>query len=107
MEVIMNEHDMVVGAVFDNGTIQDYVDDDYTYGLIRVDDTIANWFLYNKDDSTDDMHELFEKVSKGEHHIKDEFGEMIVLFDKKGELDYETLVEKIDAYLDYELGNII
>ncbi len=107
MEVIMNEHDMVVGAVFDNGTIQDYVDDNNTYGLIRVDDTIANWFLYNKDDSTDDMHELFQKVSQNDHYIKDEFGEMIVLFDKKGELDYETLVEKIDAYLDYELGNII
>lgn len=107
MEVIMNEYDMVVGVMFDNGTIQDYVDESNTYGLIRIDDTTANWFLYNKDDSTDELHKLFDEVTKKDHYIKDEFGEMIVLFDKNGALDYKTLVEKIDTYLDYELGNII
>lgn len=107
MEMIMNEHDMVVGVMYDNGTIQDYVDENNTYGLIRIDDTIANWFLYNKEDSTDEIHKLFKDVSKKDHYIKDEFGEMIVLFDKKGDLDYKTLVDKIDSYLDYELGNIV
>lgn len=107
MEVIMNEHDMVVGVVFENGTIQDYVDEVNTYGLIRVEDTTANWFLYNKDDSTQEIHELFKKINTKDHYIKDEFGEMIVLFDKKGEVDYQTLADKIDSYLDYELNSII
>lgn len=107
MEMIMNEYDMVIGAVYDNGTIQDYVDDNNTYGLVRIDDTMANWFLYNKEDSTPEIHKLFEEVTKKDHYIKDDFGEMIVVFGKKGKVDYKTLVEKIDAYLDYELSNII
>ena len=30
MEMILNEDDMVVGARFENGTIQDYIDKDKT-----------------------------------------------------------------------------
>lgn len=61
MEMILNEDDLVVGARFDNGTIQDYVDSSKTYGLIRIEDSTANWFLFNKDES--------EKIFK--HYIKE------------------------------------
>ncbi len=61
MEMILNENDIVVGARFDNGTIQDYVDDTKTYGLVRIEDTTANWFLYNEIDSADDIKELYKK----------------------------------------------
>ena len=44
MEMILNENDLVVGARFENGTIQDYVDEKKTYGLIRIEDSTANWF---------------------------------------------------------------
>lgn len=103
MEMILNENDIVVGAKFENGTIQDYIDEAQTYGLIRVEDTSANWFLYNKIDSPEDIQELYKKVTKEEHHIKDEFGEEVVIFNKKGMVAYEKLVEKIDAYLDDEI----
>jgi len=106
MEMILNENDMVVGVEFENGTIQDYVNEENTYGLIRLDDTIANWFLYNKEDSPEDIQELYAKVLTKKHYIKDEFGEEIVLFDKEGKVSFEKLVEKIDAYLDDELASI-
>ncbi len=107
MEMILNEDDLVVGVEFENGTIQDYVDKAKTYGLIRVEDTTANWFLFNKEDSPEDIQELYTKALKEEHHIKDEYGEEVVLFNKQGKIPYEELVEKIDAYLDDELGSMI
>ena len=58
MEMILNEFDMVVGARFDNGTIQDYVDENNTYGLIRIGESTANWFLYNEEDS-DELTKTF------------------------------------------------
>jgi len=103
MEMILNDDDLVVGAVFENGTIQDYVDEDKTYGLIRVEDTTANWFLYNDLDSSEDIKKLYKKVTKDEHFIKNDFGEEIVLFNKKGEISFEKLIEKIDSYLDDEI----
>lgn len=103
MEMILNDNDLVVGAIFENGTIQDYVDDEKTYGLIRVEDTTANWFLYNDFDSASEIKELYKKVIKDEHFIKNDFGEEIVLFNKKGTISFEKLVEKIDAYLDDEI----
>lgn len=107
MEMILNENDMVVGVEFENGTIQDYVDNENRYGLIRVEETTANWFLFNKDDSPEDIQDLYEKILKEDHHIKDEFGEEVVLFNKQGKISFEKLVEKIDAYLDNELGSMI
>lgn len=107
MEMILNEFDMVVGASFENGTIQDYVDDANTYGLIRVDETVANWFLYNKEDSTSDVQALYSKVTQADHFIQDDFGEEIVVFDKSGDLPYEELIKKIDAYMGDELGSLI
>lgn len=103
MEMILNDNDLVVGAIFENGTIQDYVDDEKTYGLIRVEDTTANWFLYNDFDSASEIKELYKKVTKDKHFIKNDFGEEIVLFNKKGTISFEKLVEKIDAYLDDEI----
>lgn len=103
MEMILNENDIVVGAKFENGTIQDYVDEAQTYGLIRIEDTTANWFLYNKIDSPDDIQNLYKKVIKGEHFIKDEFGEELVVFDKKGTVSNEKIISKIDVYLDDEI----
>ena len=100
---MLNENDIVVGAKFENGTIQDYIDEEKTYGLIRVDDTSANWFLFNKIDSPEDIKELYKKVTRDEHHIKDEFGEELVIFKKKGDVSYEDIITKIDAYLDDEI----
>ena len=107
MEMILNENDMVVGASFENGTIQDYVDDANTYGLVRIEETTANWFLFNKEDSTEDILKLYEKVINGDHFIQDDFGEEVVIFDKKGNVPYEELIKKIDAYMGDELGSII
>ena len=101
--MILNENDIVVGAKFENGTIQDYIDDAQTYGLIRIEDSTANWFLYNKIESAEDIQELYKKVTQNEHFIKDEFGEDVVVFDKKGSVSYEEIIEKIDAYLDDEI----
>lgn len=106
MEMILNENDMIVGVEFENGTIQDYVNKENTYGLIRLDDTTANWFLFNKEDSPEDIQDLYAKVLTQEHHIKDEHGEEVVLFNKDGKLSFEKLVEKIDAYLDDEMASI-
>ena len=107
MEMILNEDDLVVGVEFENGTIQDYVDEAKTFGLIRIEDTTANWFLFNKEDSPEDIQNLYKKVTKEEHYIKDEYGEEVVLFNKQGKISFEKLVEKIDAYLDDELGSMI
>ncbi|QKF82207.1 hypothetical protein [Halarcobacter ebronensis] len=103
MEMILNDSDMVVGAIFENGTIQDYVNKENTYGLIRYENTTANWFLYNDLDSPTDIRRLYEKVIEKEHFIKNDFGEEIVLFNKDGKISYEDLVKKIDEYLDDEI----
>ncbi len=103
MEMLLNENDIVVGARFENGTIQDYIDENKTYGLIRIEDSMANWFLFNKLDSDEDMQKLYNEVIKKEHFIKNDFGEEIVVFNKKGACSYEQIVEKIDEYLDDEI----
>ena len=104
MEMILNENDMVIGVSFENGTIQDYVDDSNTYGLIRIENTTANWFLFIKEDSDEILQELYKKVIKEEHFIKDEYGEEIVLFAKDGDISNEDLINKIDDYLDNEIS---
>lgn len=107
MEMILNENDLVVGARFENGTIQDYVDNDKTYGLIRIEDSTANWFLFNKDESEEAVQELYKNVIKKEHFIQDDFGEEIVVFNKTGDVTIENFVKKIDEYLGDELGSFI
>ncbi len=104
MEMILNENDMVIGASFSNGTIQDYVDDANTYGLIRIDETVANWFLFNKEDSDEIIQELYNKILLEEHFIKNDFGEEIVIFGKKGPISNEDIIKQIDAYLDNEIS---
>ncbi len=103
MEMLLNENDIVVGARFENGTIQDYVDENKTYGLLRIEDSTVNWFLFNEDESEEEMQILYKKVIKEEHYIQDDFGEKIVLFNKQGSKDYETFIAKIDEYLDDEI----
>ncbi len=107
MEMILNENDLVVGARFENGTIQDYVDEKKTYGLIRIEDSTANWFLFNKEESEEDLQKLYKKVLKEEHFIEDDFGEEIVVFNKIGDKPFEAFIEKIDEYLGDEMGNLI
>ena len=107
MEMILNENDLVVGAKFENGTIQDYVDENKTYGLVRIEDSTANWFLFNKDESEKDLQELYKKVFKEEHFIQNDFGEEIVVFNKIGNQSFEDFIKKIDAYLGDELGSFI
>ncbi|MBP6163260.1 MAG: hypothetical protein KA438_03755 [Aliarcobacter sp.] len=107
MEMILNENDLVVGARFENGTIQDYVDNEKTYGLIRIEDSTANWFLFNKDESEEAVQELYKNVIKKEHFIQDDFGEEIVVFNKTGDVAIEDFVKKIDEYLGDELGSFI
>ena len=51
MEMFLIEVDMVIGARFENGTIQDYIDENKNYGLLRVEDTTCNWFLFNKNEN--------------------------------------------------------
>ena len=107
MEMILNENDLVVGARFENGTIQDYVDNEKTYGLIRIENSTANWFLFNKDESEEAVQELYKNVIKKEHFIQDDFGEEIVVFNKTGDVAIENFVKKIDEYLGDELGSFI
>ena len=107
MEMILNENDLVVGARFENGTIQDYVDENKTYGLIRIEDSTANWFLFNKDESEDDLQKLYKQILKDEHFIQDDFGEEIVVFNKIGNKSFEDFIKKIDEYLGDELGSFI
>ena len=107
MEMILNEDDMVVGARFEIGTIQDYIDKDKTYGLLRVEDTTCNWFLFNKDESEEELQKLYNEVIKKEHFIQNNFGEEIVVFNRQGEKSFEDLVKKIDEYLGDELGSFI
>ena len=106
MEMILNENDIVVGASFENGTIQDYVDESKTYGLIRIEDSTANWFLFNKEESDKDLQELYAKILKEEHFIQDDFGEEIVIFNKTGNSSFDDFIKKIDAYLNDEMGSI-
>ena len=106
MEMILNENDIVVGAQFENGTIQDYIDEKKTYGLIRIEDETANWFLFNKQESDDDLQELYAKILTEEHFIQDDFGEEIVIFNKQGKRSFDEFSEKIDGYLNDEMGNI-
>lgn len=107
MEMILNENDLVVGARFDNGTIQDYIDENKTYGLVRIEESTANWFLFNKDESEDDLQKLYKKVLKEEHFIQNDFGEEIVVFNKVGNKSFEDFIKKIDEYLGDELGSFI
>ncbi|BAK74186.1 MAG: hypothetical protein AB7S49_00480 [Arcobacter sp.] len=107
MEMILNENDLVVGARFENGTIQDYIDDKKIYGLIRIENTTANWFLFNKDESEDDLQKLYKKVLNEEHFIQDDFGEEIVIFNKNGNIAFNEFANKIDEYLGDEIGNFI
>lgn len=107
MEMILNENDLVVGARFENGTIQDYVDDTKTYGLIRIEESTANWFLFNKDESEEDLQKLYKQVLKKEHFIQDDFGEEIVIFNKVGSKSFEDFIKKVDEYLGDELGSFI
>jgi hypothetical protein len=107
MEMILNENDLVVGAQFENGTIQDYVDENKTFGLVRIEDSTVNWFLFNKDESDDDLQELYTKIIKEEHFIQDDFGEEIVVFNRTGNTSFEDFIKKIDEYLGDELGEFI
>ena len=106
MEMILNENDIVVGASFENGTIQDYIDEKKTYGLIRIEDETANWFLFNKQESDDDLQELYQRILTEEHFIQDDFGEEIVIFNKQGKRSFDEFSQKIDGYLNDEMGNI-
>ena len=105
--MILNENDLVVGARFEDGTIQDYIDEKKTYGLIRIEESTANWFLFNKDESEDDLQKLYKQVLKEEHFIQDDFGEEIVIFNKNGSKSFEDFIKKIDEYLGDELGSFI
>jgi hypothetical protein len=107
MEMILNKNDLVVGAEFEDGTIQDYVDDEQTYGLIRIKDSSANWFLFNKDESEEALQKLYKKILKEEHFIQNDFGEEIVVFNKNGQEKFENFISIIDKYLDDEMGSII
>ena len=107
MEMILNENDLVVGALFENGTIQDYVDENKTYGLVRIEDSTVNWFLFNKDESDADLQKLYKKILKEEHFIQDDFGEEIVVFNRTGNKPFEDFIKKIDEYLGDELGEFI
>ena len=107
MEMILNENDLVVGALFENGTIQDYVDENKTFGLVRIEDSTVNWFLFNKDESEEDLQELYKQVLKEEHFIQNDFGEEIVVFNKIGNQSFEDFIKKIDEYLGDELGSFI
>ncbi|KAB7887448.1 MAG: hypothetical protein CL624_08340 [Arcobacter sp.] len=106
MEMILNENDLVVGAQFENGTIQDYIDERKTYGLVRIEEDTANWFLFNKQESDDELQELYKKILKEEHFIQDDFGEEIVVFNKQGSRNFDEFIKKIDAYLNDEMGSI-
>jgi hypothetical protein len=107
MEMILNEDDMVIGARFENGTIQDYIDENKNYGLLRVEDTTCNWFLFNKNESDEELQKLYKEIIKKEHYIQDDFGEEIVIFNKKGKHSFEELAKKIDDYLGDELSAFI
>ncbi len=107
MEMILNENDLVVGARVENGTLQDYIDEKKTYGLIRIEESTANWFLFNKNESEDDLQKLYKQVLKEEHFIQDDFGEEIVVFNKNGSKSFEDFIKKIDEYLGDELGSFI
>ena len=103
MEMILNENDLVVGAQFENGTIQDYVDEQKTHGLVRIGEDSVNWFLFNKDESDDDLQILYAKILKEENFIQNDFGEEIVLFNRIGETQFIDFITRIDEYLNDEI----
>lgn len=105
--MILNENDLVVGARFEDGTIQDYIDEKKTYGLIQIGNETANWFLFNKDESDDDLKKLYKQIVKQEHFIQDDFGEEIVIFNKIGDKPFQDFIKKVDEYLGDELGSFI
>lgn len=106
--MILNENDIVVGAQFENGTIQDYIDEEKTYGLVRIDEATVNWFLYNDLDSPEDIQDLYQQTVKNPNHfIQDDHGEEVVMFNKQGDVSFEEFASIIDAYLDAEMGNYI
>ena len=107
MEMILNENNLVVGARFENGTIQDYIDNNKIYGLIRIEESTANWFLFNKEESEEDLQKLYKQILKQEHFIQNDFGEEIVVFNKIGDKSFEEFTKIIDAYLGDELGSFI
>ncbi len=105
MEMILNENDIVVGASFEDGTIQDYVDEANTYGLVRSQETSANWFLYNDEDSPLEIKDLYRKVKQDKNHfIQNDFGEEVVIFNKDGSASYEELALIVDKYLNAEIN---
>ena len=106
MEKILNRYELVVGEKFEKGTIQNYIDESKTYWLIRIEDATANWFLFNKQESDDELQELYKKVLKENHFIQDDFGEEIVIFNKQGDKSFDDFSKKIDGYLNDEMGNI-
>lgn len=106
MEMILNENDIVVGAKFENGTIQDYIDEQRTYGLVRIEDSSANWFLFNKNESDEDLQDLYAKIKIQDHFIQDDFGEEIVIFNKQGDKNFEDFIKVIDDYLNDEMGSL-
>ena len=101
--MILNENDLVVGAQFENGTIQDYVDEQKTHGLVRIGEDSVNWFLFNKDESDDDLQILYAKILKEENFIQNDFGEEIVLFNRIGETQFIDFITRIDEYLNDEI----
>lgn len=105
MEMILNENDIVVGAAFEDGTIQDYIDEANTYGLVRIKETSANWFLYNDEDSPLEIKDLYRKVKQDKNHfIQNDFGEEVVIFNKEGANSFEDLAKIIDKYLNAEIN---
>jgi hypothetical protein len=103
MQSVLDDYDMVVGAVFENGTIKDYIDNEQTYGLIRIENSTCKWFLYHKIESDESIQALYKKVTALESYfIHDEFGEELVLFDKEGDISYETFLERLNEYLNNE-----
>jgi len=77
-----------------------------TYGLIRIEQSTANWFLFNKNESEEDLQDLYAKVKTEDHYIQDDFGEEIVIFNKTGDVPFEEFKNKIDEYLNDEMGSI-
>jgi hypothetical protein len=103
MQSVLDDYDMVVGAIFENGTIKDYIDNEQTHGLIRIETSTCKWFLYHKDESDEPIQALYKKATASSNHfIHNEFGEELVLFDKEGDIDYETFLNKLNEYLDNE-----
>ena len=48
MEMILNENDLVVGARFENGTIQDYIDEKKLTDLFELKNQLQTGFYSTK-----------------------------------------------------------